>query len=322
MNELDFILDSVTKMLGIFRVLGVLGIGLTAFGIYMIVSRNKSKSNDEPTVDDSPRKQYKKFPIVGIVVAMWFGISWMLSGLAAMAVGSMISNEYFKEMLNTGSVEVTINGDPINVTVPTNAPTGTSIPTNTPVGQDIEHNASAGGIITSPTPTPTLIPTAKPTEVPEEVQTGETRTFTLDFGGFDTNKETLDLTVPAEWIDDTAYISEYLLSFNYTDDLNVKYSCAYIEKGDEDRIKQQAKSWADTYQITTWKFANELNVEGSPDKSYIFGWETDYGTKYIRIFVAGSLKNYLLIEIKAFAGTSGLTWEEWQNAINVFMVTF
>ena len=74
------------------------------------------------------------------------------------------------------------------------------------------------------------------------------------------------------------------------------------------------------YGFEDFAFANELEVEGATDTCYIFGWEASYGTRYIHMYIAGSLDNLLEIEIKDFG--SGLTWDEWKEAINLFIVTF
>ncbi len=306
----------MSKMFGIFKVFGVLGIGLTAFGIYMIVSRSKSKHNNEPTVDGSPRKNYKKFPIVGIVFAMWFGISWMIAGLVGVVFSSVTGSEYFKEQLQeeiaNGNINVTVNGEQVTVNTPTKEPTKEPVvtPTPTPTVTPVEE-----------TPVPTEAP--KPTDAPKQTEANsnvdvsdeDLFVATLDFG---INGETLTLKFPKEWEED-AYVSKDMVVINYFENVAVDYTCSFYKKGQSDWIEDKMEIWRGVYDISEFVFANELNIEGASDTCYIFGWDTTYGTKKIQIYVAGSLDNYLEISINDYSNT---TWDEWKDAINLFIVTF
>ncbi len=316
MSDLEFGLEVMSKMFGIFKVLGVLGVGLTAFGIYMIVSRSKSKHNNEPTVDGSPRKNYKKFPIVGIVLAMWFGISWMISGLVGAVLGSTMNSPYFKERLQEevakGNVTVTVNGEQVPVATPTPEPTKEPVatPTLTPTATPIAE-----------TPVPTEA--AKPTDMPKQTETDtnvdvsdkELFEATLKFG---IHGETLTLKFPKEWEED-AYVSEDMVTINYFEDIKVDYTCCFYKKGQSDWIEDKMEMWSKIYDISEFAFANELELEGASDTCYIFGWDTTYGTKKIQVYIAGSLDYYLEISISDY---SNMTWDEWREAINLFVVTF
>ncbi len=303
MNELELGLSIMDKVFSIFKVFGVLGIGLTAFGIYMIVCRSKSKHNGEPTADGTIRKQYKKFPIVGIVFAMWFGIAWMISGLIGAGVSSVTNSEYFKEQLQeaieSGDVTMTVNGEQV-VIAPTYTPTPTETPTPVPTKEVVAE------VTLAPTVTPTPAPTVPSDELFEA---------TLKFG---INGETLTLKFPKEWGED-AYVTENIVSINYFEDVKADYSCCFYKKGTTEWMQDKMEVWKEIYEIDEFAFANELEIEGATDKSYIFGWDTEYGSKKVMMYVAGSLDNYLEIAITDY---SDMSWEDWQEAINLFIVKF
>ena len=298
MSDLEFGLEIMSKMFGIFKVLGVLGVGLTAFGIYMIVSRSKSKRNGEPTVDGSSRKQYKKFPIVGIVLAMWFGISWMISGLAGAILGSTMDSPYFKERLQQevakGNVTVTVNGEQVTVDTPT------PVPTKEPT-------------VTLPTKEPVVSPLAlgEPIRVTVPEQTGETfeATYLFDSGSI----ETLTLTLPKEWEEDTIWEkTKYSVlvhglgmpnafDMGVNDEaswINVKYGRTLYDKGKTDWISKEIDRLKEVFDLEDFVLASELDIEGASDKSYIFGWNDDDTHKKIEMLIAGSPDTFVKVEIE------------------------
>ncbi len=253
----------------------------------------------------------------------------VIFGIGLLLTGAGISAKQSAKIVIVGLISLATVGivgcsfvkkveEKIAVATPTSNPTGTPVPTKEPTSIPTSTPTVTPIVRVTDTPVPTATPTVTP--IPEDpkqtdIPNDELFTTTIKMSSTDT----LTLHFPKEWEKD-ANVSVYAVNIEPFEDISVEYCSAYKKKGTTDWIEEETAYWKELYEFEDFAFANELDIEGVTDKSYIFGWDASYGVRYIKMYIAGSLDDFLEINIKDF--DSGLTWNEWKEAINLFIVTF